>query len=86
MEITVDPDVFVHCRQRAGHFEDETWVVDDAPDQRTGPYGKMHVQDPSLANARCGQALSPEAEVFHGAVPVRELCHRCLRVILKPYL
>ncbi len=87
MEINVDPNTCVRWQLRAGHYVDGTWIHDDAPDQHTGPFGKIHVQ--VLGDEErvvCGKRTPAHAELVPGGVRVEKLCHVCLRVIFKPYL
>ncbi|HMD25236.1 MAG TPA: hypothetical protein VKH61_14140 [Streptosporangiaceae bacterium] len=89
MQLLGDDQVFlVRWRQKAGHYEDEDWISEDGPDERSGPFGKIHAKAEGAPLTRCGKPVptGPGHSESLSRADLAGLCHPCLRLILKPYL
>lgn len=84
MLLTSENDAtFVRWRTRSGHRDGNRWVHDEPADQRTGPMLKAHLMvDGSTA---CGRDIPDEAAAASQA-SLADICHNCLRIIMRPYL
>lgn len=86
VKLISEDDIFARWNTRAGHNDNGQWVVDDAPGERTGPPGKWHWASHETRSA-CGQQLAKLGDLTMSAVAdPAEMCHNCLRVLMKPWL
>jgi hypothetical protein len=86
VKLTSENDIFARWNTRLGHNDNGQWIVDDGPDERTGPPGKWHHASHET-RAACGQQLASERDmIFSATAQVSAICHNCLRMLMKPYL
>lgn len=78
-------EALVTWRMKAGHRDGGKWVTDDAPGERTGPFGKTHMVTEDQHFTWCGKEV-PDGAEFRESAPLDRMCHTCLRLLVKPCL